>query len=87
MAVITHLPTAAAAPVINPSRRGRFPRGITSIRKGIWLRANRLAKSTLATDAQHDIAGWDRIIAIAQQKRAIAQSTLVNFANTNGATR
>ena len=41
LAPVIALPTAAPSPVINPPRRGRYPRGVTSIHRGTRIQVER----------------------------------------------
>ena len=50
LAPVIALPTAARRPVINPPRRGRYPRGVTSIHRGTRIQIERARDEKYRSD-------------------------------------
>ena len=87
MATVTTLRTAAATPVINPRRKGRFPRGVVHISNAYLIRANRRIQSEATAKAIADVQGWANIISISLQKKAIAEVELERITRFERGTR
>lgn len=87
MAVITHLPTAAVQPVINPSRRGRFPRGITAIWRGRDIRFQRLLQQEKASKAAEAVRSWASVMSFAQHEYGLAQNEVSRLNQGSGVSR
>jgi hypothetical protein len=73
VAIIITLPTAAKSPVINPRRRGRFPRGVSSIWTARVIRNRRATAQSATAKAAEEIRMWGRLISTAQAEYAAAQ--------------
>lgn len=82
MAIVIQLPTSAPTPVINPTRRGRFPRGIVSIHKARMLRGTRaLLRAEIQKQAEH-LQTIRSLMGYTHEEYAIAQVELANLHRT-----
>lgn len=82
MAHIIPLPTSAPAPVVNPQRRGRFPRSITPIRRAQALRGTRaVLREEIQKQAEH-LQSMRSLLGYAQEGYAAAQVELTNLHRT-----
>lgn len=63
-ASIIQLPTASAVPVVNPRRRGAFPRGVLSFaryrREREYQQYLRDERARKINEARHNAAAWAR---------------------------
>lgn len=62
MSAVAHLPTAAAAPVVQPRRRGRFPNGVVPLWRARVRREKVAMHQRLVDEARAALAEWHGLV-------------------------